>query len=116
VQVAANETRSTYRLNWTADRQLDNGSQIQVGGERFAGDIPAIGNRLPVDPRWLELIGFVSIVAIAGLVVIVDSAVAAFVTTGWASLITVLGIVSIPIPALGLAGALSVIAVVGRPQ
>jgi hypothetical protein len=69
---------------------------------------------LPIDSRWLELIGFVSIVAVAGLIVIIDPAVASIATTGWASLLTLLGVVAIPAPALGLAGAVSVTAIVGR--
>lgn len=116
IQVAQNETDRTYRLDWEASRETDNGTTETVSGERFAGSIPEIADRLPIDPRWLSLLGFISIVAVAGLIVIIDSSLAALVTTGWASLITILGVVAIPLPALGLAGVISVIAVVGRGQ
>ena len=113
-QVAENKTSSTYELDWEASRQTDNGTTETISGERFAGDIPAIADQLPIDAKWLSLLGYISIVAIAGLIVIVDSALAGLVATGWASVITVLGFVAIPLPALGLAGVVSVLAVVGR--
>jgi hypothetical protein len=110
------DSATAYRANWTAERTQPNGTSKQIGGERFAGDVPAFAGELPIDPRWLELIGFVSIVAIAGLVVIFDGALAALVSTGWASLLTIIGVVAIPAPALGLAGAVSVLAVFGRAR
>lgn len=115
VKVADSETDTTYKLDWEADRQQDDGTLATISGERYAGSIPGIAEQLPIDPRWLSLVGFVSIVAVAGLIVIVDSGLAALITTGWASLITAMGVVSIPLPALGLAGVVAVIAVVGRP-
>jgi hypothetical protein len=108
--------RSTFRLNWSGQRTAANGTVTQIGGSRFGGTIPPISEELPIDPRWLSLVGFVSIVAVAGLIVIIDSALAATAATGWASLLTLLGIVSIPAPALGLAGAVAVTAVVGRAR
>jgi hypothetical protein len=114
--VVANETGQgqSFKLNWTAERETENGTFAQIESERFAGGLPPIAERLPIDPRWLELVGFVSIVAIAGLIVIIDSAVAAMATTAWASLLTLIGIIAIPAPALGLAGAVSVTAIIGR--
>lgn len=114
--VVANETGQgqSFKLNWTAERETANGTFAQIESERFAGGLPPIAERLPIDPRWLELVGFVSIVAIAGLIVIIDSAVAAMATTAWASLLTLIGIIAIPAPALGLAGAVSVTAIIGR--
>jgi hypothetical protein len=105
---------TTYKLNWTAERETENGTFAPISGERFAGGLPPINDRLPIDERWLELVGYVSIVALAGLVVIIDPAVASLVATGWGSLLTLLGILAIPAPALGLAGAVSVTAIVGR--
>jgi hypothetical protein len=101
-------------LNWSAERETENGTFAPISGERFSGGLPPISDRLPIDERWLELVGYVSIVALAGLVVIIDSAIASLVATGWGSLLTLLGILAIPAPALGLAGAVSVTAIVGR--
>lgn len=104
----------TYRLDWETTRTTENGSSTTDSGTEYAGDIPTIGGKLPIDDKWLSLIALVSIVAVAGLVVIYDGALAALVATGWSSLLTILGIVAIPMPALGLAGAVSVVALVGR--
>jgi hypothetical protein len=115
-QVVANQSGQgeTYKLNWSAERETENGTFAPIAGERFAGGLPPIAERLPIDSRWLELIGYVSIVSVAGLIVIIDPAVASVATTGWASLLTLLGVIAIPAPALGLAGAVAVTAVVGR--
>jgi hypothetical protein len=115
-QLAQNETASTYKLDWETTRVSENGSTVQHTGVQYAGDIPGIGGQLPIDDKWLSLIGFVSIVAVSGLIVIYDGSLAGLAATGWASLLTVLGIVAIPAPALGLAGAVSVIALVGRSR
>lgn len=115
-QVAQNATGSSYRLDWEADREQQDGSVAVESSQQFAGDIPEIGGRLPLDPRWLQLFSLVSIVAVAGLVVIFDTAVAGLVTTGWASVVTLLGFVAIPLPALALAGGISVVAIVGRSR
>jgi len=61
----------------------------------------------------LELIGLVSIVAVAGLLVIVSPPTAALVTPGYAGLLTITGIVPIPLPAVVLAGVVGVLATVG---
>jgi hypothetical protein len=47
------------------------------------------------------------------LIVITSGPRASLVTTGWAGLLTLLGIVTIPPAAIGLAGAVSVFAIVG---
>jgi len=113
-KVSENATGATYKVDYEADRRKDDGSEALISGTRFAGDVPPIGGELPIDGKWLSLIGYVSVVAIAGLVVIYDGSMAALVATGWSSLLTVLGIISVPLPALGLAAAVSSIAIIGR--
>jgi len=66
-----------------------------------------------IDPGLLELAGLVSIVAVVGLLVIVNSSLAALVGTGYAGLLTLVGVVSIPMPAVVLAGLVSVLATIG---
>jgi len=113
IKVGENTSESTYRLEWTGERSIG-GESKEVSGTLYAGDIPEIGNRLPIDGKWLSLIGYVSIVAIGGLLVIYDGALASLAAVGWSSLLTILGVVAIPMPALGLAAAVSVIALAGR--
>jgi hypothetical protein len=113
-QVAQNATNSTYRLDWTAVRETEAGVDEQISGEDFAGEITEFAQRFPIDNRWLSLIGFVTIVSLGGLVVIVDPEIAGLVVVGVASVLTLVGVVNIPAPALGLGGAVAVIALVGR--
>jgi hypothetical protein len=69
---------------------------------------------LPLDPRWGELLGFVGIFALGGLVVIVDSRAAGVVMAVLAVAFTYLGLVSIPVPILGLAAAAALFWAAGR--
>lgn len=80
---------------------------------RQLGDVPEVLGDAPIDPRILELMGFVSIIALIGLLVIQSPSLAALVGSGYAGLLAVLGIVPIPIPAVVLAGLVGVLATVG---
>jgi len=81
--------------------------------EKILGDVPDILTDAGIDPGLLELAGLVSIVAVVGLLVIVNSSLAALVGTGYAGLLTLVGVVSIPMPAVVLAGLVSVLATIG---
>jgi len=81
--------------------------------EQTLGDVPEVLTDAPIDPRVLELIGLVSIVAVVGLVVLISPAIAALVGPGYAGLLAVVGIVPIPIPAVVLAGVVGVLANIG---
>lgn len=113
-QVPHSVENTSYELDWTGQREQSDGSDEEIGGTVWAGDVPNIP--LPIDPQWLELLGIVLIVGMAGLVVIVDGAIAAVAATGTASILTVLGIVTIPLPALALGGVISIVAVIGRAR
>jgi hypothetical protein len=114
VEVANSTTNHTWQVQWDAARQQDDGTDKTISGTDFAGDVPNVP--LPVDPRWLSLIGYVAVVAIGGLVVQVDAVLGALAATGAGSVLTVLGIISIPVPALALAGGISFIALIGRQR
>jgi hypothetical protein len=114
--VADQPVDATYRLTWNATRQTDSGVDRVYSGTTFAGSVPGFFGAIPLDPRWAALLGYVSIVAVAGLVVITEPALGGLAATGWAAALTIIGIVTIPAPALGLSGALSVIALLGRAQ
>jgi hypothetical protein len=77
------------------------------------GDVPEVFENAPIPMQVLELMGFVSIVALIGLLVIVKPSMAALVGSGWAGLLTLVGIVPIPMPAVVLAGVVSVLVTVG---
>jgi hypothetical protein len=81
--------------------------------EEYIGDVPAVFADAPIDPFILELMGFVSLIALVGLLVIVNPPLAALVGSGYAGLLSLLGIVPIPMPAVVLSGLVGVLAVVG---
>ncbi|MFP4218494.1 MAG: hypothetical protein ACLFR6_06615 [Salinarchaeum sp.] len=81
--------------------------------EETLGDVPDVFTDVPLNSDLMELMGLVSIVAVVGLLVIINPPLAALVGTGYAGLLTLVGIVSIPMPAVVLAGVVSVLATVG---
>jgi hypothetical protein len=96
----------------TVDIQANReGSTLKL--QRNIGALPDLLKTVPIDPRVMELIGLVSIVAVVGLLVIQSPRVAALVGPGYAGLLSVVGLVGIPLPAVVLAGLIGVVAVVG---
>ncbi|MCQ4334600.1 hypothetical protein KM295_14165 [Natronomonas sp. F2-12] len=110
----------TYPLNTSFDPEEDTATvtvEAQRGLETVTfeerlGDVPPI-DFAPIPPQVLELMGFVSILAIIGLLVIVKPSMAALVGSGYAGLLTLVGVVPIPMPAVVLAGLVSVLVTVG---
>jgi hypothetical protein len=113
-QVNSSATNTSYKLEWSAQREQDDGTAKTISGEKYAGDVPPIAAQWNIDPRWLELVGYMTVVATAGLLVLVDTALGATAATAMASLLTVIGVIAVPLPALGLAGVISFSALVGR--
>lgn len=111
----------TYPLSTDFDPETDSATvtvDAQRGFEtetftRQIGDVPEVFTNAPIDPSILELMGFVSIIALIGLLVIQSPPLAALVGPGYAGLLSLLGIVPIPMPAVVLAGLVGVLAVVG---
>jgi hypothetical protein len=83
---------------------------------RTLGDIPDILADTSIDTQVLELIGLVSIVAVVGLVVIASPRMAALVGPGYAGLLTIVGVVPIPLPGVVLAGLVGVLINVGAAR
>lgn len=100
----------TVRYHATRDGKPDVGGSVQVGTQPEV--LPPDG----MDPRVLELMAYVAIVAITGLVVIVDDRIAAITATVTATAFDLIGAVDIPLVALGIAGAIALIYAVGRPS
>ena len=91
-----------------AERGLETEEFTQV-----LGDIPDVFTDVPLNPELLELIALGSIIAVVGLLVIIKPALAALVGSGYAGLLSLVGLVPIPMPAIVLAGVVGVLAVVG---
>jgi len=101
----------TYAVRYHADRD----NRQDRGGTRYVGSTTTIFDQnIPIDEGVLSLLGWVSLAAFAGGLVIVDDRIAALGTAGYATGITMLGVVSIPTPALGIAGAIAVLYNIGR--
>jgi hypothetical protein len=64
---------------------------------------------MPIDSRWLSLMSYVTIIGIGGLTVIVDGRLAAVSMTVVAVALTTMQFVAIPVPALGIAAAASLL-------
>ena len=67
----------------------------------------------PLSTQAIELIALGSIVAVVGLLVIISAPLAALVGTGYAGLLSLVGLAPIPMPAVVLAGLVGVVATIG---
>lgn len=83
-------------------------------GSFTAGHVGEIADRFQIDGQVLSIMSYVAILAAMGLIVIVDSSLAPLAGTGMASVLTIMGTVTIPASFLGIAGAISVLTIVGR--
>lgn len=73
------------------------------------GELPDWPSGWPIDPWVLQLIGYVSLVALMGLLTIWSPTIAAISGVAYASLLVALGIVPIPGIAIGVAGSVAVL-------
>lgn len=76
---------------------------------RPIGDVPDIATDWAINSRVLELMGFVGLVAVMGLVVIANASLAAIVGVLVAALMTLLGVLDIPPVAIGVAGSVAIL-------
>ena len=93
----------------TVDAQR--GGEIETFEQRL-GDVPPI-DLGPLPEQLVELAALASILAVLGLLVIINPAMAALVTPGYAGLLVLVGLAPIPMPAVVLAGLVGVLAAVG---
>jgi hypothetical protein len=102
---------ATYEVRYEVDR---NGQLIT--GERRIGAVEEIANDLGVPPDVLEALGYVAILAFTGLVAVVRPALSLIVAVVTGTLLTIIGIVAIPAPALGISGVTALIVNVARSR
>ena len=81
--------------------------------ERKLGDVPDVFTQVPLSTQAIELVSLGSIVAVFGLLAIISGPLAALVGTGYAGLLSLVGLAPIPMPAVVLAGVVGVVATVG---
>lgn len=85
-------------------------------GSFVAGDVGGIAGRFDIDAQVMSLLSWLLIVASMGLVVIINPKLAPIAGSGMATALTLIGTVAIPGPMLGIAGAISVLALFGGDQ
>ena len=110
----------TYPITQPFDPETDTATvdvtaRGSFGEESFSqalGDVPDVPIG-PLNPQLAELIGLASVLAVAGLLVIKSPPLAAFISPGYAGLLTLVGIIDLPMAGVVLAGLVGVLAVVG---
>jgi len=89
------------------------GGQVVSSGSFTAGEVAGIATRFDMDAQVLSLLSWASILMTMGLVVIVNHQLAPAAGTGVAAGLVIIGTVAIPAPILGVAGAVSALALFG---
>jgi hypothetical protein len=107
---------TSIRLDYEITRTQDDGTDAIRSGEAYAGQLDDFGTQIPIDGFWGGIIGLIGVVAVGGLGALFAPAVGAVGAVVTAALLTFVGLVSIPGAALGLASAISVLALVGRTR
>ena len=102
------EQQAAYRVDYSVTR----GGQTTTG-QTFAGQIGGIAHRFPGGDRILQWASWVAILASMGLMVIVNTRVAPIVGVGMATLLTMLGTISISSILLGVGGGIAVLVIIG---
>lgn len=82
-------------------------------GSFQAGQIPAIATRFNMNPQVLGIVSWVAILSMMGLTVIVNPSLAPISGTGMATVLTIMGTVTVPAPILGISGAIGVLVLMG---
>jgi hypothetical protein len=107
---------SSIELDYEITRTQDDGTDAIRSGEAYAGRLDDFGTRIPIDGFWGGIIGLIGVVAVGGLGALFAPAVGAVGAVVTAALFTFIGLTNIPGAALGLASAISVLALVGRTR
>jgi hypothetical protein len=105
---ANTSTTASYKVEWWITR----GGQT-TSGTFQVGKIGSIAGRFNMDPQVLSIASWLAILSTMGLLVIVDHKLAPIGGSGMATALTMIGTVAIPLPLLGVAGAVSVLVLFG---
>ena len=103
----ANEEES-FAVEYTIERNGETRS-----GRVFAGDLPEVIDRFGLGDNILRVVSIVIILATMGLVVLVNPLLAPMAGTVMGGLLNVLGVFTIANPVLGIAGAISILSIIG---
>lgn len=98
----------SYAVEYTIDRESGTES-----GKVYAGQLGEVVDRFGLGTELLRLVFVVGVLAAMGLVVIVNPRLAPLTGTGVATIMNLIGVFAVPNPVLGVAGAISILVVVG---
>lgn len=102
---------ATYRVEYQVDR---NGETLE--GERLVGAVQEIADRLGVQEDVLMLIGFVTILAVTGLLAVVSPAMAGIAGVAIAAFTTAIGVTPIPGVGIAFAGGIALLYALARTK
>jgi hypothetical protein len=99
-----------YRVQYEAIRS---GGEDR-SGEAIVGNVPPVAQSLGLAPNVLSLLGWATIILTTGLMTIASAQLATVVAVFSATLMTLIGAVTIPFALLGVAGAIAFLTNFGR--
>ena len=100
--------------NWDPDTQAAEVTvEVDRDGEtatfeRTLGELPDVFADVPMSSETLELLGWIALLAILGLLAVVSPVLAAIVGAGFAGLLSIVGVAPIPMVAVGVAGGIGI--------
>jgi len=83
---------SSYRVEYSAARA---GTTIPVSGNRTIGDVPSVATDWPIDPPFLNIAGYLTVLALFGAMVILSPRHAGLVGSSTAFALSIMGIIAI---------------------
>lgn len=102
------DKQASFRVDYQVSRPTGT-----ISGETFAGQIGGIAHRFPGGSRILKWTSWVAILSSMGLMVIVNTRIAPIVGVGMATLLTMMGTITISTVLLGVGGAIAVLVIIG---
>jgi len=109
--IPVNTTDAQFEVVYNASRD----GSPDHDGVAYAGNVPTVGQGLGLDPTVRSLLGMATIIAVMGLLVILDSALASGITVGTAGFLTMTGFIQLHPIQLGIAGVIALLYLVGLP-
>jgi len=107
--VPANASQEiSYGVEYTIERSSSSSS-----GTVYAGELPGIADRFNIGENVQLVLSILAVLSTMGLVVLVNPVLAPLAGTGMATILNIIGLFAVPNPVIGVAGAISVLVIVG---
>jgi len=83
---------STYKVEYSAARA---GSAVPISGNRTIGDVPSVAKDWPIDAQFLNIAGYLTVLALFGAMVILSPRHAGLVGSATAFALSIMGVIAI---------------------